>query len=582
MVRWKPPNDEYVRKCGLNKALKIPELHERIEERVLQLSKISHRLSLFFNLHTLRLLEEGLPLPKFTGQNRTLYRQCALAGINIIKSKKANPEIEKSWILYKHYFIEVLRLEGDSEVVDHFAGKYQTIFLNHLKSHFFSEQFKMILLFCNNNKKLARKIQSIINNRSDEDTMFTQEIKDFIRNQKALLQTTDPIYNSWIENNSHVALRYLYFIQRCFEEWGKPNFPIAPIVTIKTHFLVIKTRTLYFLTKGFHQETNEKAFEARENYYWHRFFNINRYGKRYRFSQYIETDGVSLCIHFKRSRLPPSPRVIIASTETTLPPSTVLSPERTIAFDPGRATLLEGVEKLPDGSTKRYRLTKKQYYQESHITKATRKTKDWNREIKYELDALSRTTYRTPVIAKFLAYVLAIKEHGKVLWEHLTHKKYAQNRMDVYIHKNKCVDRFFNSLRTPDQEGLPKLAEPKIAFGSAKFAPTGPGEVPAPTTFISKRCCQYYETTMIDEYNTTKMCCECGEPLRKLFRKKKKDLGETEESLGLTKRNGQEIRGLRWCDSTRCCRKFRSRDVNAALNILMIATTETRPPQLCR
>ena len=125
----------------------------------------------------------------------------------------------------------------------------------------------------------------------------------------------------------------------------------------------------------------------------------------------------------------------------------------------------------------------------------------------------------------------------------------------------------------------------------------------APTTFLSKRCAQFYETEMIDEYNTSKMCCNCGCELTKFFGKPKKkqkrkktrrreDLvveapvpqtpPEIEILLSFQRRQDTfEIRGLRWCSST-TCRRLVSRDVNAALNILKIATSLVRPTTLCR
>ena len=41
-------------------------------------------------------------------------------------------------------------------------------------------------------------------------------------------------------------------------------------------------------------------FRTKEHRYWHSFFHIKRYGKRDRFTRLVETDGISLCIHFRR------------------------------------------------------------------------------------------------------------------------------------------------------------------------------------------------------------------------------------------------------------------------------------------
>jgi hypothetical protein len=88
-----------------------------------------------------------------------------------------------------------------------------------------------------------------------------------------------------------------------------------------------------------------------------------------------------------------------------------------------------------------------------------------------------------------------------------------------------------------------------IAYGSAKFAPTGPGELAVPTTEAFKSCSKHFKIKLIDEFRTSKMCSCCGEELTKLY------LGD------------KEIRGFRRCDSIVCQRKLVSRDSNAAKNI---------------
>lgn len=76
---------------------------------------------------------------------------------------------------------------------------------------------------------------------------------------------------------------------------------------------------------------------------------------------------------------------------------------------------------------------------------------------------------------------------------------------------------------------------------------------------------------MVDEYNTTKMCNGCGNRLHGV-----KYPITTKEG----KRSYREVRGLKWCCSTRC-RHFLNRDKNAALNVRRIFI-EGRPHCLSR
>ena len=112
------------------------------------------------------------------------------------------------------------------------------------------------------------------------------------------------------------------------------------------------------------------------------------------------------------------------------------------------------------------------------------------------------------------------------------------------------MDRFFNKMKGD--------TEPIIAFGSAKFSPTGRGgELSAPTTSIFKKVKRTFKKVkLVDEYNTSQVCNCCGKKCRKVFKKSLIVKGETKTNV--------EARGLRWCSTSRI---FFDRDVNAALNV---------------
>ena len=242
-----------------------------------------------------------------------------------------------------------------------------------------------------------------------------------------------------------------------------------------------------------------------------------------------------------------------------------------MANDPGRTNIAYIVEENPDGTIKKYVLTKGRYYHESHINQANRKVRRWNKDIEDLTNQLSRTTHQTPNSSELISYLQTLNQQADQRWTHLTQKKYARNRMDVYIHKHQCLDRFFQSLIKENPE------EPIIAYGSAKFPSTGRGEVSVPTTFVAKKCAQHFEDPDVDEFRTSMMCHKCGEKLMFLYHDEEGNIKRTKEAG----HSYTEIRGLRWCGSTKC-RKLRNRDENAALNILKIARSKKRPENLSR
>ena len=104
-----------------------------------------------------------------------------------------------------------------------------------------------------------------------------------------------------------------------------------------------------------------------------------------------------------------------------------------------------------------------------------------------------------------------------------------------------------------------------IAYGAAKFAPGGKGEISVPTDRAYKECKNKFLTIPVDEFRTTNVANEDDSMLRMV---KRKDLGKC-------------VRGLLWYDSPRCS-KFLDRDLNAALNIRRCVTSPVRPLALVR
>ena len=150
----------------------------------------------------------------------------------------------------------------------------------------------------------------------------------------------------------------------------------------------------------------------------------------------------------------------------------------------------------------------------------------------------------------------------------MTTKKWAAQRLRLYGGKKRCFAGFFNRISEIEERTGKKTC---IAFGAAKFAPGGKGEVSVPTTSAYKECKTRFLTIPVDEFRTTRIWN-----------------GDKKTVLDAVERRDKEqkVRGLLWCCSTneRKC-KFVNRDLNAALNIrdcLMLDQTNQRPDILCR
>ena len=315
-------------------------------------------------------------------------------------------------------------------------------------------------------------------------------------------------------------------------------------------------------------------------------------------------------------------------------PSCKKFPLRVIAIDPGRENIIYGVERIyiedcieTEEIIRVYRLTRKEYYSRGGINAARRKTAKWIQDggmVHYNT-LLSLHSAKTAYLHNLIEHLQHYAASYNAIWDHKLKKRNSKLRLRTYLRKNQCLDRFFN-LMCYDKATKTKLPKPTIAFGSAKFAPTGQGELAVPTTAFYQRCCRYYTTELVDEFRTTKVCHCCFNPLNNVYvpskeirekEKKKKEEEEEKErnnnnkkkkvkkkkrkpkrfdttiennsTITIEEKEEKELkveeritrlssksqqewslsRSLKWCRSTNNKFKLVDRDRNAALNILL-------------
>ena len=201
-------------------------------------------------------------------------------------------------------------------------------------------------------------------------------------------------------------------------------------------------------------------------------------------------------------------------------------------------------------------MTRGEYYTSAGMKTANRKAAKWEADIADAEKTFRETSPKTineVTWDKFLADYISVYS---ILWDAKTAKKWGRERFRVYCLKRKTLDTFFQTMNGE--------VKPVIAYGAAKFNPTSKNELSAPTTYVSKRCAKHFPIIFVDEYNTTKVCHCCDQRLCPVMK------------------DGREIRGLRWCRSTKR-HTFLNRDMNAALNILRCFKSGTnRPESLAR
>lgn len=570
------PQREMVVKCTLKKYVITSTILPVIDQWVQHVSYLSYRGSLILNHFLIYCLEHNLPIPDVHDQN--LYYHCFVIGN--AQLKKPTPGLQEFYENHKHMYPEsVQRIEGDTQALMYSCHQLMTNTKNTLFMTFENKQKRHVKAWCVENKiDLAAvwPIRCAINRwkckTSIEATDCMDKIDAFIKEQQNLLPNPGKsgIQQSWLKTKENAAyvLRYYYEMLRWFEDRGQKGFTLASIVSIRSRFMTIDTKVLYFMAKqaGLIDKQSLESMYENASELFASIFKVKKVasGKK-EFTNLVQTDGTSLCIHMREA--------IDTQNDTPVPDK---KNERVIAVDPGRSNMIFAVEQ--NEHTKFvYKLTRRQYYNESHITRNKHKLKNFGRSglAPIFLTELCEGSLKTFRLSKFEAYLSTLKRWNDALWEHYTKRKFALLRLDTYIHKRRCLDLFFNLMKV-DENGK-TLPKPVIAYGAADFDPTGPFERSVPTTALSQACKRHFKVEMVDEFNTTKCCRNCGEMLHSV----KRDriiIKDGEEKIVRA-----DVRGLKNCCSSLCFKtRLVSRDMNAALNILDCFVLPSRPSYLCR
>jgi len=181
-----------------------------------------------------------------------------------------------------------------------------------------------------------------------------------------------------------------------------------------------------------------------------------------------------------------------------------------------------------------------------------------------ELDRMAEVSTKGVSVLRHETFLHVNMDAFDKLWAEYMKPRWARQRLRLYGGKQRVFATFLNRVKdeaTHEGGGKPVA----VAYGSAKFAAGGRGEVSVPTSRAYKECASRFETVLIHEFRTTRVSAQDGSLLKAVRSRQK----------------GCEVRGLLWYDSTNVS-KFVDRDLNAALNIRWCAVLPVRPIEMCR
>lgn len=377
------------------------------------------------------------------------------------------------------------------------------------------------------------------------------------------------VSKGWLKSAGSLEkiLRYYVHLNRFKSANDLPLFNIVPVCQTKAHFITIDTSTLYGIMKDvalIDGKCNLNMFTSLQTEQWSSFIKYeNVQGRNNNFTGTIQTDGVSVCIHFTRplnvndafKDIKPAAKKKIVHKNVVIGEN-----DRVIGVDPGRSNIFYCAEPDGKGKFRTFVFTRKQYYNDSGIFKARTKTETWTKSIHENLNRLSKVSTKGVGLSDHKAYMSVYLENYDAIWDEYLKPRWARQRFRLYGGKKRTFARFFNTLQQADP------SRPiKIAYGSAKFAPGGKGEISVPTSRAYHEFAMRFPTIVTDEFRTTKVFHEDGSILNSVVRLDKHE----------------NVRGLLWCSSTNNS-KFVNRDLNGAVNIRRCVVCPIRPPELTR
>ena len=512
----------------------------------------------------------------------------------------------------KVYVDAIPRYNGDRNLYSHASKKYLTNFKNHYTVHLSMWIKKFV--YSKENQKLAKEIKDKhgiteavfhryllyeLHSWGVKDDLLTvqavlpERVKDLLKIQHAILGK-DEINRMWLKSvpNLSKMIRYNVFINRYLEVTEDKDedkdyaklVNIAPVSKVRHTFITLDTDGLLGVLKDVGLvKSLERTLTIKEH--WESVFDVEtlRSAGKGVFTGTMDTDGVMACSHYFRAekRLSTTKDTGDAIKKHTLSlrkfsesdPNAVV-----VANDPGRCNIAfltwEKEAQAPEEGRKRKRhsefgskrLTRERYYVESGVYKARKSTKKWLSNIKDCLDELKDNSPKRTSLASFDAYVAVVIKHWDARWSEMSKKHWGTQRMRLYGGKKRVFASFLNEV----QEAVGMSKEIVVAYGSAKFAPGGKGELSVPTTGAFKTFCNRFKgrVATVDEFRTTR-----------IWHKDSTTLLQGVHS----KQEGKKVRGLLWCSSTMENSKFVNRDLNAAINIHNCFTMfPLRPGMLAR
>ena len=599
-------------KCGLHSHLAEKSLLDPIRQRVRTVSEATNRAGLMLLDIVMRCQDDGVALPEM---DQTFFYR-------LLTANEVEPAIRASMSDTFLSFPGVTRYMGDKQLYASAAAAMKTNFKNSVVFAFEPRQKRYVRAWCNQAPEARGEpwpIIKAINNWGLEEDL-TPEATNFVQAERAAMGNPDAVNGTWLAGNVETVLRTYRRWLTFLESEGAKLYSITPVWKIRSHFIKLDTDAMFGLMNAEKlYRGNHDAFKEDSVAQFESVFKLSGLvSNRWTFSRMVETDGVTLSVHFKRSKTEGEIRSIEEKKKLRArskldaadrKETRARSPERLkaeraetrerkkkeraeakahkkggdapkerpkseetkqdpelrdgdLSQDPGVSPNITYTVHIVDGKKVRRRFTIGRYNVENGVKRLNRRTALWLESVQHEQSLLDDISLKTATHAFVQAHIRRYATVHAVLWNEKTKSKWARGRFDTYIRKPASLDAFFKQIK---KDGPVH----RHFYGNGSKNSTMKGCKPVPGTLCLRRAKMAFqdtETKMVDEYLTTQCCWKCH--------------SRTQPVASVVDGQRKRVRGLVFCDS-RTCGCFTNRDYQGALNI-MACGIGPRPAQLER
>ena len=593
----KPPDDEIedsfkAVKMTLNSICNNTFLKERINEFVLNANKIMFESYCLANLHIIKLISQKKQIPIL---NQSFFQHCCQT-VSFQYKRKNNlpddPELQDTYSIYitsRPPNFKAGFKDYSGAMINYIAKDMSISTTNHLVLNFYNRLRKFIKkkydLTSEQTYKLIKEIYSedytghniIIKQWRNKLNNLQPNSMNVKTNPSYILYAYNDILNYFNNNNlnnKNKEIRVFSLLP------NKNSFSISNITICKT---VLKDIITSFNNDIFDDEVinsickqksvdRNKSIEIEPKKHWKQFFNIKNIDT---FAGIIKTDGNSVSILYNKeitvvNKKKKNMKGISSCEDRNYDVSNInlLDFDYTSAYDPGFRFICVGTNSYEKKEGDIIQCSSKNYYHDCRINKSTQQKKIMYKRNSFISDFFknmpSKKTNNLNLYLKYISYTLSgltvcLKFHFD--------KPFRKLKFTSYIFKQKTINNLCKKITT--KKNINDTKKVLIGFGnwSSQKDSIIRGHRRGPVVRLKHELKRWCTLKLVDEYNTSKLCCRCD--------------NETEK----VSYNNVKVNSVLHCKNNECGIVI-DRDINGCKNILKIfkcaLERKDRPKAYCR